>query len=365
MMKYDYLIIGAGLYGSVFADLMTKKGKKCLVIDKKKNVAGNLHCEKKNDITVHVFGAHIFHTSSLECWNYVNSHAEFIPFVNSPLALNNGTLYNLPFNMNTFNKLFGVKTESQARKIIKKETEPYKNLDPKNLEEQSLKLVGPTIYEALIKSYSQKQWGVPATEIPAFIVKRIPLRFTFDNNYFNDTYQGIPRNGYNEMIESMLSKSDVVLGVDYFLEKEKYNSLADKIVYTGKLDEFFNYKFGDLEYRSLEFEHKLMDEENFQSNAVVNYCDSHYPFTRIIEHKHFDRFNVSKKTIITLETPKTYKKGLNLPYYPINNAENEKKANLYKKEAESSGVIFGGRLAEYKYYDMNVIIENLIKKYGN
>lgn len=363
--KYDYLIVGSGLYGSVFAHEMTKKGKRCLVIDKRNHVAGNIYTENIAGINVHKYGAHIFHTSSKEIWDYVNSFVEFNRYTNSPVADYKGKLYNLPFNMNTFYQLWGVKNPAEAKAKIEEQKAAYSHItEPKNLEEQALVLGGKDIYEKLIKGYTEKQWGRPATEIPAFIIRRLPFRFTFDNNYFNDTYQGIPKGGYTSLIEKMLDGIEVRTGIDYFEKREELNKLANKVVYTGKIDEYFNYQFGKLEYRSLYFEHELLNIPNFQGNAVVNYTDKEVPFTRILEHKHFE-FGTQEKTYITREYPDEFSKDKE-PYYPINDDKNQNLFEKYKLQAsEQQDVIFGGRLAEYKYYDMHNVIEaalNAVKK---
>jgi len=360
MEKYDYLIVGAGLFGAVFANEISKKGKKCLVIDKRNHIGGNVYTENVEGINVHKYGAHIFHTSNKFIWDYVNSFVEFNRYTNSPLANYNGDLYNLPFNMNTFYQLWGVKTPDEAKKIIEEQRAEYRHIkEPKNLEEQALVLGGKDIYEKLIKGYTEKQWGRSAKEIPAFIIRRLPFRFTFDNNYFNDTYQGIPIGGYTKLVEAILSDIDVRLNVDYFENKLELNALANKIVFTGKIDEFYDYAYGNLEYRSLNFEHELLDIENFQGNAVVNYTDIRIPFTRIIEHKHFE-FGQQKKTLITKEYSKETTPG-DEPYYPINDLKNQ---NIYQKYQELAkndpNTIFGGRLAEYKYYDMHQVIESAI-----
>lgn len=365
MKKYDYLVVGAGLFGSVFAHEMKKMGKRILVIDKRSHRGGNIYCENINGINVHKYGAHIFHTSNKEIWDYVNSFVEFNRYTNSPIANYKGDLFNLPFNMNTYYQLWGVKTPSEAKIKIEEQKAEYAHIkEPKNLEEQALVLGGKDIYEKLIKGYTEKQWGRPATEIPAFIIRRIPFRFTFDNNYFNDTYQGIPKGGYNTLIDKMLEGVDLKLELDYFENREELNLIAEKIVYTGKIDEFFDFKYGKLEYRSLHFENEVLDTENFQGNAVVNYTEKKIPFTRIIEHKHFE-FGDQPSTVITREYPHEFSKD-NEPYYPLNDEENQKKYNKYKKLVMNQDkFIFGGRLAEYKYYDMHNVIESaleLVKK---
>lgn len=362
MRKYDYLIVGAGLFGSVFAHEATKKGKKCLVIDKRAHKGGNVYCENINGINIHKYGAHIFHTNDKTIWDYVNQFAEFNNYVNSPISKSKGKLYNLPFNMNTFYQLWGVKTPEEAKAIIHKQIEQFGSKDPKNLEEQALSLIGKDIYETLIKEYTEKQWGKKASDLPAFIIKRLPVRYTFNNNYFNDKYQGIPIGGYNKIIDGLLEGIEVKTNADFFKNKDDYTSLASKVVYTGKIDEFYNYQFGNLEYRSLRFENEtLKDVENFQGNAVVNYNDKEVAYTRIIEHKHFE-FGSQKDTIITREYPEewTPKKEA---YYPINNKLNQDTYQKYKALSEKEeGVIFGGRLAEYKYYDMHQIIASALKK---
>lgn len=364
-LKYDYLIVGAGLFGAVFAHEATKRGKKCLVIDKRKHIGGNIYTENIEGINVHKYGAHIFHTSNKAIWDYVNSFVEFNRYTNSPIANYKGKLYNLPFNMNTFYQLWGVKTPEEARLEIEKQRADYAHInDPQNLEEQALVLGGRDIYEKLIKGYTEKQWGRPATEIPAFIIRRLPFRFTFDNNYFNDTYQGIPIGGYTKLIEGLLKGIELRTEVNYFSNKAELDSLANKIVFTGKIDEFFNFQFGKLEYRSLHFEHELLDIPNFQGNAVVNYTERDIPFTRILEHKHFE-FGTQEKTYITREYPHEFSKD-NEPYYPINDDKNQTKFAKYKEMAGNpSKFIFGGRLAEYKYYDMHQIIDSAINKFAD
>lgn len=358
-MKYDYLIVGAGLFGSVFAHEARLSGKKCLVIDKRNHSGGNVFCENIEGINVHKYGAHIFHTNDKEIWEYVNQFAEFNQYINSPIAFAKGKFYNLPFNMNTFYQLWETKTPEEAQEIIEKQKEKYGVKNPKNLEEQALSLIGKDIYEILIKEYTEKQWGRKATELPNFIIKRLPVRFTFDNNYFNDRYQGIPIGGYNVIIENLLKGIEVKLETDFFENRAYFESLADKVVFTGQIDEYFNYQFGTLEYRSLRFEQEKLEKENFQGNAVVNYNDSDYPFTRIIEHKHFE-FGKQKNTIITREFPEKWEIGKEA-YYPINNDENQAKFEKYKKlSAQLPNVIFGGRLAEYRYYDMHQIIASAL-----
>lgn len=359
MKKYDYLIIGSGLFGAIFAYEANKRGKKCLVIDKRNHVAGNIYCKEVEGINVHEYGAHIFHTSNKEVWDYINSFAEFNRYTNSPVAIYKDELYNLPFNMNTFSKLWGVKTPSEAKAKIAEQMAESNITEPKNLEEQAIKLIGNDIYEKLIKGYTEKQWGQRATELPAFIIKRLPVRFTYDNNYFNDKYQGIPIGGYTKIIEKMLDGVEVRLETNFFESKEELEDIADKIVFTGMIDEFYDYKFGTLEYRSLRFEHQILDEENHQGNAVVNYTEYEVPYTRIIEHKHFE-YGTQPKTVITKEYPANWEKG-DEPYYPVNNEKNNSMYDKYKELADKeSKVIFGGRLAEYKYYDMHNVIEQAL-----
>lgn len=361
MKKYDYLIVGAGLFGSTFAYEMSKQGKKCLVIDRRNHIGGNIYCEDINGINVHKYGAHIFHTSDKQIWDYVNSFAEFNNYINSPIANYKGELYNLPFNMNTFTKLWSdVRTPDDAKNKIKEQTKELENIEPSNLEEQAIRLVGKDIYKKLVKGYTEKQWGRDCKELPSFIIKRLPVRFTFNNNYFNDKYQGIPIGGYNKIIEKMLENCDVELNVDYLDNKEKYNSLADKILYTGMIDEYFNYSLGNLDYRTLKFETEILENvENFQGNAVINYTDRETPYTRIIEHKHFE-FGTQKDTVITKEYPSNWKIG-DEAYYPVNDEKNNTLFEQYRLLAyQETNVIFGGRLGNYKYYDMDkVIIEAL------
>ena len=363
-MKYDYLVVGAGLFGSIFAYEANKIGKKCLVIDKRNHIGGNIYCKRVEEINVHEYGAHIFHTSNKAVWNYINQFAEFNRYTNSPVAVYKDELYNLPFNMNTFNKLWGVKTPSEAKAKIEEQLAETNIKEPKNLEEQAIKLIGKDIYEKLIKGYTEKQWGTRATELPSFIINRLPVRFTYDNNYFNDTYQGIPVGGYTKIIEKMLEGIEVRLETDFFENRQDFEEMADKIVFTGMIDEFYDYKFGTLEYRSLRFEHEILDEENHQGNAVVNYTEYEVPYTRIIEHKHFE-YGTQPKTVITREYPATWNKG-DEPYYPINNDRNNNMYDKYKELADKeTSIIFGGRLAQYKYYDMHHVIEqalNIVKK---
>jgi UDP-galactopyranose mutase len=361
MFDYDYLIVGSGLYGSVFAHEANKRGKKCLIIDKRTHIGGNIFTENVEGINVHKYGAHIFHTSNKEIWEYVNSFVEFNRYTNSPIANYNGKLYNLPFNMNTFHQLWGVKTPDEAKAIIQQQIEKENIKNPQNLEEQALSLVGADIYHTLIKEYTEKQWGRKATELPAFIIRRLPVRFTFDNNYFNDSYQGIPIGGYTKLIEKLIDGIDTKLGVDYLLNRHSLNLLADKVVYTGMIDEYYDYRFGTLEYRSLYFEHEVLNTPNYQGNAVVNYTDAKTPFTRIIEHKHFE-FGASEKTVITREYPKEWTLK-DEPYYPVNDEKNNNIFKVYKELSRNEKkVIFGGRLADYKYYDMHHVVGLALKK---
>ena len=364
MKKYDYLIVGSGLFGSVFAHEMKKIGKKCLVIDKRSHIGGNVYTEKIEGVNVHKYGAHIFHTNDKKIWDYVNNFVEFNRFTNSPLANYKGELYNLPFNMNTFYQLWGVKTPEEAKLIIDNQISNSNISNPQNLEEQALSLVGKDIYEKFIKGYTEKQWGRKSTELPNFIIKRLPVRFTFDNNYFNDKYQGIPIGGYNKLIEGLLRGIETEVNVDFFNKKNELEFLAEKVIYTGKIDEYFNYQYGKLEYRSLDFKNKVLDQPNYQGNAVVNYTEREIPYTRIIEHKHFE-YGKQQKTVITEEYPKEWNEGAE-PYYPINDIKNNEKFLKYKKLAElENKVVFGGRLAEYKYYDMHQIIASALKKVQN
>ncbi|HET4458701.1 TPA: UDP-galactopyranose mutase [Streptococcus pneumoniae] len=354
---YDYLVVGAGLFGAVFAHEAALKGKKVKVIEKRNHIAGNIYTREQEGIQVHQYGAHIFHTSDKEIWDYVNQFAEFNRYTNSPVANYKGEIYNLPFNMNTFNKLWGVVTPAEAQAKIEEQRAILNGKTPENLEEQAISLVGTDIYEKLIKDYTEKQWGKPTTELPSFIIRRLPVRLTYDNNYFNDTYQGIPIGGYTQIVEKMLDHEniDVETNVDFFVNKEQYLKDFPKIVFTGMIDEFFDYKLGELEYRSLRFENETLDMENYQGNAVVNYTDAETPYTRIIEHKHFE-FGSQAKTIITKEYSKTWEKG-DEPYYPVNNDRNNHLYKSYKKLADEQGnVIFGGRLGHYRYYDMHQVI---------
>ena len=353
---YDYLIVGAGLYGAVFAQKAMEAGKTCLVIEKRDHIAGNIYTEAVEGIQVHRYGAHIFHTNNDEVWNYVNRFATFNRYTNSPVANYKGEIYNMPFNMNTFNKMWGVITPAEAQAEIERQRAARYVAEPKNLEEQAINLVGTDIYEKLVKHYTEKQWGRPCTELPAFIIKRLPVRFIYDNNYFNALYQGIPVGGYTAMVEKMLEGAEVRLGVDYLADKAAWDAVADKVVYTGPIDAYFGYKLGALAYRSVRFETETLDMKNYQGNAVVNYTDADTPYTRIIEHKHFE-FGTQPKTVISREYSAEWKVG-DEPYYPVNDEANGALYQQYKALAEGEEkVLFGGRLGEYKYYDMDKVIE--------
>lgn len=370
-MKYDYLIVGSGLFGATFAYQANKAGKKCLVIDKRNHKGGNVYCEKIEGINVHKYGAHIFHTSNKEVWEFVNSIVEFNRYTNSPVANYKGKLYNLPFNMNTFYQMWGVITPEQAKKKIHDQKiyaiEKMKEAgisEPRNLEEQAISLIGTDLYETLIKGYTEKQWGRKCTELPAFIIKRLPVRFVYDNNYFNDKYQGIPIGGYNKLIDGLLEGVEVRTGVDFFDNRNYWENISKKIVFTGKIDEFYNYQFGKLEYRTVRFEEEIHNNCNYQGNAVVNYTEKEIPYTRIIEHKHFEMFGEElekcPKTVISKEYSTEWEDGME-PYYPVNDEKNNILYSKYKKMADNeTNVIFGGRLAEYKYYDMAPIIEKVL-----
>lgn len=366
MKHYDYLIVGAGLFGATFAYEAGKKDKSCLVIDRRDHIAGNVYTKEEDGINVHVYGAHIFHTSDKKIWQYINQFAEFNNYINSPIAVYKDELYNLPFNMNTFSKMWNIRTPQEAKDIIASQIAELNITEPKNLEEQALSLAGRDVYEKLVKGYTEKQWGRDCKKLPSFIIKRLPLRFTYDNNYFNDRFQGIPMGGYTQIVEKMLEKADVVCGVDFFDMRDEKNRLMgqlpdgtqvsyDKILFTGQIDEYYDYKFGPLEYRSVRFETEKLDMENYQGNAVVNYTDREVPYTRIIEHKHFE-FGKQPTTIISREYSSEWKPGVE-PYYPVNNEKNnalyEKYAALAKEEGD---VIFGGRLGQYKYYDMDKVL---------
>ena len=354
-MKYDYLIVGAGLFGAVFAHEATERGKSCLVIDKRDHIAGNIYCEEIEGINVHKYGAHIFHTSDKKIWNYVNQFAEFNHYINSPIAIYKDELYNLPFNMNTFSKMWGIRTPQEAMDKIKDQIASLHIENPQNLEEQALSLAGRDVYEKLIKGYTEKQWGRPCTELPAFIIKRLPFRFTYDNNYFNDRFQGIPMGGYTKIVEKMLEGSQVMTGTDYFQFRQGRPDIAEKTVFTGMIDQYFDYRLGALQYRSVRFETEVLDCANYQGNAVVNYTDREVPYTRIIEHKHFE-FGKQEKTVISREYSSEWKQGME-PYYPVNDEKNTKLYEEYKQLADrEENVIFGGRLGQYKYYDMDKVI---------
>lgn len=357
---YDYLIVGSGLFGSIFAYEANKMGKNCLVIDKRNHIGGNIYTENIEGINVHKYGAHIFHTSNKKVWDYIQQFAEFNRYTNSPIAKYKNEIYNMPFNMNTFNKLWGVITPQEAKEKIKEQIIESGITEPKNLEEQAISLVGKDIYEKLVKGYTQKQWEKPCNELPSFIIKRLPVRFTFDNNYFNDLYQGIPIGGYTQIIEKMLKNIDLKLNCDFFEHRDELQNIAKKIVFTGMIDQYFDYCYGELEYRSLRFETELLNIDNFQGNAVVNYNEYEIPYTRIIEHKHFE-YGTQPKTIITKEYPSTWKKG-DEPYYPLNDEKNNSLYEKYKTLAEKeNNVIFGGRLGMYKYFDMHHVIDEVLK----
>ena len=371
-MHFDYLIVGSGLFGATFAHLAKKKGKRCLVIDKRAQLGGNVYCENVEGINVHKYGAHIFHTNSKRVWDFVNSIVEFNRYTNSPVANYKGQLYNLPFNMNTFYQMWGVTTPAEAQaKLDEQRAEAVAKMkadgidEPRNLEEQALVLIGRDIYERLIKGYTEKQWGRKCTELPAFIIKRLPVRLVFDNNYFNNTYQGIPIGGYNKLIDGLLDGVETRVNTDFFDDRDKWKGVADKIVYTGKIDEYFDYALGKLEYRTVRFETEVLDTANHQGNAVMNYTEAEVPYTRIIEHKHFEMFgpDVDKnpKTVISREYSTEWAPGME-PYYPVNDSRNSELYARYKALADKEeNVIFGGRLAEYKYYDMAPIVEKVLR----
>jgi UDP-galactopyranose mutase len=356
---YDYLIVGSGLFGATFAYRANLKGKKCLIIEKRPHLGGNVYCDNMEGINVHRYGAHIFHTSNKEVWNFVNSFVEFNRYTNAPIANFRGKLYNLPFNMNTFYALWGITNPAEAREKIEQQRKEAGISNPKNLEEQAISLVGKDIFEILIKGYTEKQWGRNCTELPAFIIKRLPVRFTFDNNYFNDLYQGIPIGGYNKLINALLTNIETKCNTDFFANRNYFENLAPKIVFTGKIDEFYNYCFGKLDYRTVKFETEILECENYQGNAVVNYTDKTIPYTRIIEHKHFE-FGIQPKTVISREYSSEYTEGSE-PFYPINDERNSTLYARYKLLADNEkNIIFGGRLAEYQYYDMDKIIEKVL-----
>lgn len=362
-MKYDYLIAGSGLFGSVFAYEAKKQGKKCLVVERRSHIGGNIYCEQKDDINIHKYGAHIFHTSNKKVWDYIKQFAKFNNYINSPVANYKGEIYNLPFNMNTFSKMWGIRTPQEAKQMINEQRKVITS-EPQNLEEQAISLVGTDIYTKLIKGYTEKQWGKKCTELPAFIIKRLPVRYTYDNNYFNDKYQGIPIGGYNQIIKKLLSDIDVELNCDFNICFDKDQNIAQKVIYTGAIDEYFNYELGHLEYRGLKFETKKLDCENYQGVAVMNYTDSETPYTRVIEHKHFE-FGKQPVTYITKEYPQEWKTGEEA-YYPVNDDKNQKLYEQYKELAKKeTNIIFGGRLGEYKYYDMDKVIESALKLIEN
>ena len=354
MKKYDYLLVGAGLYSAVFAYLAAQQGKKCLCIEKRDHIGGNIYCEKVEDINVHTYGAHIFHTSNRKVWDFVNSLVEFNRYTNSPVANFKGEMYNLPFNMNTFAKMWGISTPDEAKAIIADQRKAITG-EPQNLEEQAISLVGTDIYRKLVKGYTEKQWGRDCTELPAFIIKRLPVRYTYDNNYFNDLYQGIPIGGYNLLIEKLFAGCDMVTGVDYLDDRAHWDAQAEKVVFTGPIDAFFGYQLGKLQYRTVRFETEVLDTDNYQGVAVVNYTDRETPYTRIIEHKHFE-FGTQPKTVISREYPSEWTEGME-PYYPVNDERNQTLYQRYADLAKQENVIFGGRLGEYKYYDMDKVIE--------
>lgn len=374
MHEYDYLIVGAGLYGSVFAHRAKWAGKRCLVIDKRPHLGGNVYCENVEGINVHKYGAHIFHTSNKEVWDFVNTIVPFNRYTNSPIANYKGRLYNLPFNMNTFYQMWGVLTPAEAKaKVEEQRQEAVEAMrhagvnEPRNLEEQALLLVGRDIYERLIKGYTEKQWGRPCCELPAFIIRRLPLRFVFDNNYFNDSYQGVPIGGYNRLIDGLLKGVETKTNCDFFQDRAHWESLAKRILFTGKVDEYFDYRLGQLEYRTVSFKQQTLDMPNYQGNAVVNYTEAEVPYTRIIEHKHFESFGQAvydnPRTVISKEFSTEWTEGME-PYYPVNDERNNRLAEQYRKlAANEAGVIFGGRLAEYKYYDMAPIVEKVLNRW--
>ena len=359
MKKYDYVMVGSGLFAGVFAYKARQKGKSVLVVEKRDHIGGNIYCENVEGIHVHKYGAHIFHTSNREVWDFVNSLAEFNRYTNSPVANYKGEMYNMPFNMNTFSKMWGISTPDEAKAIIAKQREAISG-EPRNLEEQAISLVGTDIYQKLVKGYTEKQWGRDCKDLPAFIIKRLPVRYTYDNNYFNDLYQGIPNGGYNVIIDKLFEGCDIETGVDYLENREYYDALGETVVYTGTIDGFYGYRFGKLQYRTVRFENELLDTDNYQGVAVVNYTDRETPFTRIIEHKHFE-FGTQPRTVISREYPSEWTEGME-PYYPVND---EKNAALYRQYAalaeQEDHVIFGGRLAEYKYYDMDKVIESAFR----
>lgn len=357
--KYDYLIVGSGLFGSVFCHEMTKQGANCLVVEKREHIGGNIYTEEIEGIQVHKYGAHIFHTGDKEVWEYMQKFADFNRYTNSPVAYYKGEIYNLPFNMNTFHKMWGVITPDEAKAKIAEQRAEYYIENPANLEEQALNLVGKDIYEILIKGYTEKQWGCRATELSADIIKRLPVRMTYDNNYFNDPYQGIPIGGYTKIIEKMLEGADVMTGIDYLEKKEELDALADKVIYTGPIDAYYHYRFGALEYRSVRFDTEVLEVDNYQGNAVVNYTEYEVPYTRIIEHKHFE-YGTQEHTVISKEYPEKWEKGME-PYYPVNNQKTKELYEKYRQLADrEEKVIFGGRLADYRYYDMHHVVKEAL-----
>lgn len=361
MKKYDYVLVGAGLYSGVIAYLAGQAGKSCLVLERRDHTGGNIYCEEIEGIHVHKYGAHIFHTSNKEVWQFVNSLAEFNRYTNSPIANYKGEIYNMPFNMNTFSKMWEIRTPEEAKIIIEEQRKAVPG-EPKNLEEQAIKLVGKDIYEKLVKGYTEKQWGRDCSELPSFIIKRLPVRFTYDNNYFNDLYQGIPIGGYNVLTERLFEKADVQTGVDFLEDKEKYLAMGETVIYTGAIDAFYDYALGKLEYRTVRFETEVLDTDNYQGVAVVNYTDRETPYTRVIEHKHFE-FGTQKKTVISREYSTDWKEGME-PYYPVNDARNQELYQKYAALAEKEEkIIFGGRLGEYKYYDMDKVIEAALNQW--
>lgn len=354
MKHYDYILVGAGLYSAVTSWHAKQEGKSCLVLERRDHIGGNVYCEEVEGINVHKYGAHIFHTSNRRVWDFVNSFVEFNRYTNSPVANYKGEIYNMPFNMNTFSRMWGISTPQEAKAIIEKQKAEITG-EPKNLEEQAIALVGRDIYEKLVKGYTEKQWGRDCSELPSFIIKRLPVRFTYDNNYFNDLYQGIPIGGYNKLIAAMFEGADIRTGVDFLKEKEKWLAMADKVIYTGAIDEYFEYCFGKLEYRTVRFETEVLDTDNYQGVAVVNYTDREVPYTRVIEHKHFE-FGTQPKTVISKEYSTDWKEGME-PYYPVNDEKNQSLYQKYRHKAqEQDKVFFGGRLGEYKYYDMDKVI---------
>ena len=356
---YDYLLVGAGLFNAVFAQAAARAGKRCLVLEKRAHIGGNIHCDTVEGIEVHRYGAHIFHTSNAEVWNFVNRFVTMNRFTNSPVANYKGEMYNLPFNMNTFSRMWSIRTPEEALAILNEQRAEITG-EPKNLEEQAISLVGRDIYEKLIKGYTEKQWGKACTELPAFIIRRLPVRLTYDNNYFNDRYQGIPEEGYDALVQPLLSEADILLNTDYLADKEGWNLRADAVVYTGPIDAYFDYALGALEYRSLRFETETLDTENYQGCAVVNYTERDIPYTRIIEHKHFV-FGTQQKTVITREYPSDWKPGME-PYYPVNDTKNQALYEAYREMGAREPVIFGGRLGEYRYYDMDKVIESAMAR---